>query len=126
MTEISIPQIEKLLIEIKNKFWKKTFLSKWLFKSLFSNDECQKGRKTFFCWKKSFLIAMPNFGGAKIRSVFILITFRKLRPFRGETVKSFCFGSLLSVFLFITFWVSFNSPQTSMVRTIISCSYQMG
>ena len=31
MTEISIPQIEKLLIEIKNKFWKKNFPLKMTF-----------------------------------------------------------------------------------------------
>jgi hypothetical protein len=31
MTEISIPQTEKLLIEIKNKFWKKTFPFKMTF-----------------------------------------------------------------------------------------------
>jgi hypothetical protein len=76
MTEISIPQTEKLLIEIKNKFWKKNLSFQNDFSTVYSvTTNVKRAEKLFFVEKKSFLIAMPNLGGAKIRSVFILITF---------------------------------------------------
>jgi hypothetical protein len=51
---------------------------------------------------------MPNLGGAKIRSVFILITFWKVRLFRGETVKRFWF-----LVLFCQYFCSSHSESVS-------------